>query len=281
MRFHHISKKDVGSHEDQARFFHSACVKNNIEYIRYTEKETNPLEIPKANRDDIIYRSAASVWGKSMERLLVTESCRHIYTDYKTVIMGKGSSYHHFIRERLPTIPSLSFFPARKRETNMFVEHLGGFPVVIKVYGGMEGVGVMRVDSSESFNSVADFIRKDPKAEFRIMKYIPHKYYGRLVVLGDKVIASTRDIAPVGDFRANARGARKEKGTVYRFSAEVEDIAIRATRSVGVHFAGVDVLIADNGKVFLAEANSPFNFAETQRRSGIDIATLFVESLSK
>lgn len=280
MKFIHISREDgIGSHGEQAAYFSAACAARDIEYVRLTERTTNPLTLDPVQPEDIVYRSAASVWGKSLERMLLQNPCRTIYHDQGTVITGKGSSYYHFLREGLPAVPSIAFLPVRKRDTAAYADAVGGFPLVIKVNGGMEGVGVLRVDSPESFNSVADFIRKDPHASYRIMQYIPHDYYGRLVVVGDQVVAATRDMPPLGDFRANARGPREARGKAHQFSAEIETLAVRAAHSVGVHFAGVDVIMGNDGNVYLAEANSPFNFAETQRVANVDIAGALIDEL--
>lgn len=282
MKFLHITKKDgIGSHGEQAEYFAEASKARSIEYVRIIEGETDPLTLAPATKEDIVYRSASSEWGKSVERLLLHGNCRSIYFDPKTAITGKGGSYHHFIRDDIPAIPSIGFLPIKKRDTQSYADAVGGFPLVIKVFGGMEGVGVIRVDSIEGLNSIGDFLRKDPQLQYRVMQYIPHKYYGRLVVVGDRVVAATRDMAPLGDFRANARGPREEKGAAHTFSKEVEDIAIRAARSVGVYFSGVDVLLGDDGLIYVAEANAPFNFAETQRITKQDIAGALLSYLSK
>lgn len=280
MRFLHITKKDqFGSHKEQSEYFANACTATGVEYVRITEGESDPLLIERLTEEDIVYRSAASAWGKRVEKLLLHSDARHIYFNRNTVFTGKGGSYDLFVRDNIPVIPSISFFPNKKRDTARYIDTVGGLPLVVKVMGGMEGVGVIRVDSVEALNSLGDYIKKDPFAEYRIMKYVPHKYYGRLVVVDEKVVASMRDTAPLGDFRTNARGPRDEKGHPFTFSPEIEEIAVRAAQSVGVRFAGVDVLLGDDGNVYVAEANSPFNFAETQRITGIDVAGSLLRAL--
>jgi len=281
MKFFHITREDgVKSHSEQSAFFSAACAAKNIEYCRIIDSdlslsEFNSLELAVG---DLIYRSSTSRKAIALEHSLTIDQARTVFYDNHKVLTGRGGSYAIMKKAGLPVIPAIPFLPHKKRETIEFAENLGGFPIVVKVMGGMEGVGVMRVDSLESFNSVSDFIRGGNASSVMVMKYIPHKYYARLVVVGEQVVTASRDMAPLGDFRANARGPRDEQGTEFIPSADMAQAAVAAVSAMGIKTAGVDLLIT-NDKFYIAEANFPYNFAETQRRTGFDIAAAIISEM--
>ena len=281
MRFFHISKPDgVGSHAAQSQYLKSACEKRNLEYKRLVIGEVGPLDHLSIDitSKDVLYRSAVGNQAMILEKELLVSGCKSAHHNLELALAGRGSSYDLMLRAGLPVIDSVPFLPKKKKDSIAVAKHLGGFPLIIKIMGGMEGVGVMRVDSIESFNSVIDFVRKDEKAIVRIMSYIKHDYYARLVVVGDTVVAATRDYPPVGDFRGNARGPRDVKGAAFVPKSDMVADAVAATQSLGVKASGVDILITDRGH-YIAEANLPFNFAETQKVTGVDIAQKLVDVL--
>lgn len=281
MQFFHITKEDgVKSHRQQSEYLAAACAERNLMYRRIIDTDLSLSEFNDLalGSGDLIYRSSSSKKALTLEQTLITDSSKTIFYDNHTVLTGRGGSYKIMKKAGLPVIPAIPFLPHKKRETIEFTEQLGGFPIVIKVMGGMEGIGVMRVDSLESFNSVSDFVRNNTTASVSVMKYIPHKRYARLVVVGDSVVAATCDVAPVGDFRANAWGPREDKGSAFEPTEAMSTAAVAAVRAMRIKTAGVDLLMADD-TFYIAEANFPFNFAETQRRTGIDIAGAIVDRM--
>lgn len=274
MKFFHISKPDSRrtSQAAQSEFFSLACEKRGLEYVRLTEKTTNGLSLPELEEGDLLYRSALGAWGRTVEQLLTKSNIGHIYNDWTVPLYGKGGSYMCMKRAGLPVIESLYFLPNKKLEALEYVKRLGGFPIVIKVAGGTQGVGVMSISSIESFNSVIDYIKSTGSAEVRVMKFVPHEFYGRLVVVGDEVVASTRDFAPIGDFRTNAWGLRERKGGAYMFDDNIQKLAVEAVASTKARIGGVDVVFAPDGNFYITEVNVPFDFAETQAITGIDVA---------
>lgn len=281
MNFYHISKTDgQGSHKEQSVFFKAACDDKDIIYVRIVEGDRESLDYEKMcpESSDIVYRSARGTWAETLERHLLRGGAKNIKKD--SINNCFGSSYHAMLNAGLPVIPSVEFIPKKKKDVLAVSKYLGGFPLVIKVSGGMEGMGIIRVDGIESFNSILDYLRNGTSSNIRLMQYIEHDYYARLVVVGDKVVAAATDIAPVGDFRTNAYGPRKKESEVFIVSESMEESAVRATHSLGVKTGGVDLLFSKSGKFYIAEVNVPFNYAETQEITGIDIASHIVEELS-
>ena len=283
MQFFHITRADgIKSHTEQSQYFASACAALGIDYRRIIDSDLTLAEFNALTLrpGDAIYRSSTSKKAIALERQLIADTTKTIFFNNHTVLTGKGGSYNLMKKIGLPVIKSVPFLPKKKLDAIDFAEYLGGFPLVIKVMGGMEGIGVMRVDSLQSLNSVSDFIKKDSGTEVCVMEFIPHEYYARLVVVGDTVVAATRDVPPVGDFRANALGPRAVKGEVFTPTDDMAAAAVAATHALGVKTAGVDLLINDTA-FYIAEANMPYNFAETQRRTGVDIALAIVTEITQ
>lgn len=267
------------------QFLESACQELGLQYIPLVERKVqykDCIEI-KSRGVDLLYRSRSRSHQRSVsiELLLLQEQTKTIYNDNDIAISGIGPSVLAGQKIGLPVVPNIPFLPAIKREAYDYADELGGFPLVVKVSGGMEGIGVMKVDSAESLNSVSDYLKKDTTLSVNVQKYIPHEYFVRVVVVDGEVVASTMDYTPKGDFRANARGYRGVESKDYVPSEQMCIDAIRFTEALNVKASGIDFLIQDDGSYYISEANCPFNFAETQERTGVDIAKKIIEAIMK
>lgn len=282
MHFYHIIKFNGPSlPEKQSKFFTDACDELGITYVCVDVDRTGPVDLMKIDvqPSDIVYRSAPGTKAQKIELHLALMCDNTIYNDKRSLQNGKGNSYTAMRLAGLPVVPALPFLPKTKKGMVEAVNYLGSFPLVIKVFGGYEGVGVIRVDSLESLNSVSDYIKKDTQSSISLMQYIPHKQYSRLVVVGDTVVTATIDEAPVGDFRGNAHGARENSGGAHEPTDEAVKLAVKAVSAMDLKCGGVDIMYADDGTLFLAEVNNPFNFAETQERTGVDVAKALIQEM--
>ena len=71
------------------------------------------------------------------------------------------------------------------------------------------------------------------------------------------------------DFRSNiSNGGR---GSLYQPSKEFVNLAIKATKALGLDFAGVDVMFGTDGPI-LCEVNSNPQFASTLAATGVNLA---------
>lgn len=97
----------------------------------------------------------------------------------------------------------------------------------------------------------------------------------RLLVIGGRVIAAMQ-LRPVsGDFRANAhQGGRGESILV---TAEETHLALRATAALGLEIAGVDLMIAADGRAFVGEVNYAPGFRLLESVTGVDVAGAMLE----
>lgn len=227
---------------------------------------------------DMVYRSVASAKAICAERMMISAESGSFYTDWRSAFSSRGSSYYLHKKIGIPAIPTIPFIPDTDDGIVRAVKQLGDFPIIVKMVGGSHGVGVVRVDSLVSLKSLLDYLRS-MRASLLLRKYIPHNYYARLIVVGDKVVASHVTYAIEDEFRTNAGEDAKHKREARVFSQEIQDMAVRAVQALGLETGGVDLLFDEHEQPHLAEVNFPHDFSVTQAITGIDVAKAMVEHL--
>jgi ribosomal protein S6--L-glutamate ligase len=222
----------------------------------------------------IFYRMSLGNSAYTVEAIFLAHGFTSLYSeDFKKRILDKNVENIFLNTEGIP-IPKTIFSPSRNRMVlDKQLITLGKPPFVIKVLGGYGGIGVMKVDSTESLYGVIDFLFAN-NFEFTVMEYIDFKLYGRLFVLGNEVIASKQNLKQEGDFRTN-EGTPLPK----EFSSAIKESSIKAVKALGFEYGGVDVLVKEDGSFFIIEVNFPSSFRSTQETSGIQISELIMKYL--
>jgi RimK family alpha-L-glutamate ligase len=206
-----------------------------------------------------------------IERLFSNDKTTSFYTNWQSVNTGRASSWFTHEKYDLPVVPSFPAIPTTKEEMEYVVDKLGNFPIIAKAVGGSLGVGVMRIDSMKSLQSVLDYFRAN-NINVILRKYIEHDYYVRAVVVGGDVVASHLAYTMDGEFRTNAGDDSNQKREVAELSEDVKRDVVKAVQVLGLETGGVDLLFDKNGRYFIAEVNFPNNFSVTQEVTGVDIA---------
>ena len=159
------------------------------------------------------------------------------------------------------------------------IELLGGAPVVIKLQEGTQGLGVILAETKKSAKSIIDtFYKMD--TSILIQKYIAESNGEdiRIVVVGDKVVASMKRRSAVDDFRSNLhRGGNTEE---VELSNKEKDMALNATKYIGLGVAGVDLIRSKKGPL-LIEVNASPGLQGIEATTGVNVAreiVLYVES---
>lgn len=270
--FIHNSRKSENS--QTLALFRQSCRKLGIEFFPINSQKFDYFDLPELGADDILYRGGTGDRAQAFEKLMINDSCRHFYSQWDHSLRGRGTTFYYHQKHGLPAIPTIPLIPWNRKEAARFAAELGGFPLIVKAIGNSKGVGVMKVDSQESLVSICDFLRgQDTRVLLR--KYIEHEHYGRLIVLGNQVVASNRCGSLEGDFRTNT--ADTPNGEPFVFTKEQQQIAIDTVSVLGLKFGGVDLLFDDDGHGHIAEVNFPTDFGCCQEITGIDIATLMLE----
>lgn len=155
-------------------------------------------------------------------------------------------------------------------DTGDLLNLLGPPPHVIKLTESTQGAGVMLAEKPSASRAVTEALR-GLHANFIVQEFVAEAKGAdlRCFVVGDRVVAAMRRQAPRGDFRSNlhrggtARGARPTR-------AECE-IAIHATRVLGLGVAGVDMIRSARGPLVL-EVNASPGLEGIEQASGKDVA---------
>ncbi|MEM1514667.1 MAG: RimK family alpha-L-glutamate ligase [Thermoproteota archaeon] len=152
---------------------------------------------------------------------------------------------------------------------------LGG-NVVIKPIFGSRGIGSTRVSDPDVAERIFRALEYHHQAIY-IQEYIPHGNYDlRLFVVGGKVIAAMRRVA--NTWKTNVSlGATP---VPYKPTREIEDLAVRASETIGCEVSGVDILESDRG-LFIIEINSQPGWMGLQSVTEINIADKIVEYVIK
>ncbi len=175
-------------------------------------------------------------------------------------------------------LPVTGFAHATKDVTGL-IEAVGGPPLVVKLLEGTQGIGVVLADTQKAAESVIEAFR-GLDANILVQEFIKEAEGSdlRCFVVGERVVAAMKRIAPRGDFRANLhRGGRMEK---VKLSPEERTVALRSAKEIGLRVAGVDLLRSKHGPVVI-EVNSSPGLQGIETISEVDVAGKIVEYVER
>lgn len=150
-------------------------------------------------------------------------------------------------------------------------QELGG-DVVIKPIFGSRGMGIGRVNDPDTAWRIFHALSYTRHVLY-IQKFIPHGTRDiRLFVIGDRVIAAM--YRESDSWKTNIdRGARP---VPFKPSEELEELAIKVSKTIGCKIAGVDVMESQEGYV-VNEINSQPGFRGLQLVTKVNIADEIVD----
>jgi len=148
--------------------------------------------------------------------------------------------------------------------------------VIVKPLFGSMGLGMVRVADEEMAYRVVQTI-ETIRGVFYLQRTIDHDGRDvRVFVLGGRVLAAIERRAP--GWRTNiARGAVARPIALPEAWA---GMALRAAAAVGAEYAGVDLLPARDGTVYVLEVNGVPGWEGLQQATGVDVAGALVDYLA-
>lgn len=169
-----------------------------------------------------------------------------------------------FVKDKLDVLPA--------------IDRVGGVPIIIKLLEGTQGIGVLLADTIEVATSIIELLHSQ-KQNILIQKFVAESKGRdiRAIVVGDQVVAGMRRVANGQEFRSNVhRGGSTE---VVELSKEYKDMAIRATKILGLGIAGVDMLEGKDGPQIM-EINSSPGLEGVEGCTKLDIAGAFIDYIA-
>lgn len=147
-----------------------------------------------------------------------------------------------------------------------------GLPMIIKEARGSFGMNVYLIETEEQFYEKTETLRG---IDYLFQEFIASSR-GRDVrvnVVGGQVVAAMYRHSET-DFRANITNGGKAE-IVELTDAQI-DIALRAAKSVGANFAGVDLLFGENEEPLVCEVNAAAHIRNIYNVTGINVADAMI-----
>jgi [lysine-biosynthesis-protein LysW]---L-2-aminoadipate ligase len=164
-------------------------------------------------------------------------------------------------------------------ESAIEVINTTGFPVVLKPIIGSWGRGVFPIRDEEVANMIIEMRKENDNPLSRIyyvqemIKRPPRDL--RCIVVGDKIVAAIYRYSAENEWRTNvSRGGKAELAPI---TNELEDIALRAAKSVGGGILGVDLMEDEKRGLLVHEVNNTVEFRGASNVSESDIAGAMID----
>jgi RimK family alpha-L-glutamate ligase len=145
--------------------------------------------------------------------------------------------------------------------------------VVLKPLFGSEGKGMVRITDQETAYRVLRAWELN-RYIYYIQEYLPHYQEDiRAFVVANRVVAAMlrRGIA----WKTNvSQGAI---ATTVELNPEMQALAVHAAQVIGLDYAGVDLMPAENGKTYVLEINSIPGWRALQKTTSENIASCIVD----
>lgn len=132
--------------------------------------------------------------------------------------------------------------------------------------------------SASGVRSIVQALDDSSRARLHRVRHMPTLFQQRLGgtnvrvhVVGDEVFATEIDSAAL-DYRYAGRSGETSRLRATRLDTATEALCRRATRELGLHFAGLDLMLTDDGRVCCFEANPSPGYSWFQNATGQDIA---------
>ncbi len=148
--------------------------------------------------------------------------------------------------------------------------------VIVKPLFGSMGLGMVRVSDEEMAYRVFRTIEQI-RGVYYLQRTVDHGGRDvRAFVVGGRVLGAIERSSD--GWRTNlARGGTARS---IRLSEEWSALAVRAAAAVGAEYAGVDLLPARDGTVYVLEVNGIPGWQGLQEATGLDVADALVEQLA-
>jgi hypothetical protein len=276
MAKHRFVYVDDGVPEIGTRFLKQSCEQRDCEFIPVHPASYDFSSPEQLRPGDLLYRPAISLASQRVEQQLYAPGVATFYRDERSVYFSCGNPVLLFQRHGL-SIPRTIFCQTSDRKVlTHYATRLGGLPLVFKIPGFSTGIGVGRVDTLAGLYSFVDLALALGRTPL-LQAYVDDAVHWRLIVVGDEVVASYRNVIREDDFRTSA--SRESEDYSATPSDGLKQLGVTATRVLGYELGGVDVLEHSSGRGYLLEANFPCYFAQAQDVAGVDISGAMLDHL--
>lgn len=149
-------------------------------------------------------------------------------------------------------------------------------PVVVKPVSGRQGTGLHLLQPHADLPQ--DIVAAlETGRGVLVQEYVApaRRQDIRVLVVGDRAVAAMALTPLPGDFRANYHNGAQ--ASAVRISGALESMAVKATRVLGLEIAGVDLMVASDGRTMVVEVNYSPGFRGLETVTGQDVAGLMID----
>ena len=177
------------------------------------------------------------------------------FNSLESVLLAKNKreTLYSLAKAGLPVIPSGVNFSQFFLDQQL--KHFGNHKIVAKTNNGSMGYGVSILESQISFISFMEFVGNIYQpSNILIQPFIKSNNIDhRIFIVGGKVVATMKRQALGIEFRANV--SKGGIGVAIKPDRKMAELAVKATKFLGLDYAGVDV-IREKNKLMVVEVNS-------------------------
>jgi ribosomal protein S6--L-glutamate ligase len=230
--------------------------------------------------DAVIPRIGASITFYGLSILRQFESLGTYCVNPSSAIgYSRDKLFAHQLLARGQIDMPVTAFAHYSGDTNDIIKIVRGAPLIIKLLEGTQGRGVILAETGKAANAVIQAFR-GLRANFIVQEYIKESAGRdiRCIVIGTRVVAAMERRGVEGEFRSNVH----QGGTTHtiRITPQERKMAVKATRILGLKFAGVDLLRSSKGPKII-EVNSSPGLEGIETVTGRDIAALLAEFIEQ
>lgn len=235
-----------------------ACNKKNIHLLCIDSLNFDYSNIPTLRKEDALFNFARG--SQTLENLLLNKNVTTFYIKNPQLNLLRSSTDWSIVHDKLRFQSPKTIFhlTADRLLLKKYIDHLGGFPIIIKVTGGTRGIGTIKIDGWQNLISTVDYLITTGD-NFIMREFIHADYGARVMVLGNEIILCSKFYFQENDFR-NAPILSATKYDHLEIDEQTKNICIEAVKSVNLEMAGVDILFDKDNKPYLLEINFPTGF---------------------
>ncbi|MDH5721698.1 MAG: 30S ribosomal protein S6--L-glutamate ligase [Alphaproteobacteria bacterium] len=189
----------------------------------------------------------------------------------------KLRSLQELSNKRIP-MPT-SGFAKSPVDTKEIIKMVNGAPLVVKLLEGTQGRGVVLAETNKAAESVINAF-KSLNTNILVQEFIKEANGEdiRCFVIDGKVVGAIQRKAAAGEFRANLHLGGS--ASTVNITAEERKIAVKATKTMGLVVAGVDIIRSKDGPKVL-EINSSPGLEGIEEITDKDIAGMMIQAVER
>lgn len=252
--------------------------KMGIDFICIDSLTFDHTLVPYLSKNDLLYNFARG--SRTLEYLLLNNEVTTFYIKNPLLNTLRSTTDLSLIHDKIGLSAPKTIYHSTKdrRLLKIYLEYLGGFPIILKVVGGTNGIGVIKMESWENLISTIDFLISR-NIRFIMREFINSEYGARIIVLKDSIISSAKFSFQENDFRIGPNFSATKYEPI-SINNDTKVICIEAVKFANLEMAGVDILFDKNENPYLLEINFPTGF-NSFRTNSIEVLSKLLNHLVK